>query len=166
MSGKKGITAEELLKIPEVQEVTGSVSRELVQRRRSQPAVCDVFNHPFTALKTDDRYRFEIDREARKQLPDIIGNSVQALVGLDAAFRADEVDICRFGFLGAVIVGPGRCQCFEACIGENYPFVYNIKVEDVKHSLCAGVSMPTGRRKGRFGRFSGRWRCFGLQGKS
>ena len=68
MSGKKGITAEELLKIPEVQEATGSVSRELVQRRRSQPAVCDVFNHPFTALKTENRYRFEIDREGKDKV--------------------------------------------------------------------------------------------------
>jgi len=73
MSGKKGHTAEELLNIPEVREVTASVSRELIERRRSQPAVCDVFKHPFTVLTTDDRYRFEIDREARRQLPDIIG---------------------------------------------------------------------------------------------
>jgi pyrophosphate--fructose-6-phosphate 1-phosphotransferase len=105
MSGKNGITAEELLKIPEVQEVTGSVSRELVQRRRSQPAVCDVFNHPFTALKTDDRYRFEIDREARKQLPDIIGNTVQALVGLDAADEAFIQTYCRQRNIGIVFSG-------------------------------------------------------------
>ncbi len=105
MSGKNGITAEELLKIPEVQEVTGSVSRELVQRRRSQPAVCDVFNHPFTALKTENRYRFEIDREARKQLPDIIGNAVQALVGLDAADEALVQTYCRQRNIGIVFSG-------------------------------------------------------------
>jgi pyrophosphate--fructose-6-phosphate 1-phosphotransferase len=105
MSGKNGITAEELLKIPEVQEVTGSVSRELVQRRRSQSAVCDVFNHPFTALKTDNRYRFEIDREARKQLPDIIGNAVQALVGLDAADEAFVKTYCRQRNIGIVFSG-------------------------------------------------------------
>jgi hypothetical protein len=64
-----------------------------------------------------------------------------------SAFRADDVDICRFGFLGAVIIGPDRCQRFEARIGENYPFVYNIKVEDVKHSLRAGVSKPASRKK-------------------
>ncbi|MDP4858411.1 MAG: 6-phosphofructokinase, partial [Desulfobacterales bacterium] len=105
MSGKNGITAEELLKIPEVQEVTGSVSRELVQRRRSQSAVCDVFNHPFTALKTDNRYRFEIDREARKQLPDIIGNAVQTLVGLDAADEAFAQTYCRQRNIGIVFSG-------------------------------------------------------------
>jgi len=32
----------------------------------------------------------------------------------------------------------------EARIVEKYLFVYNIKVEDVKHSLRAGVSKPAG----------------------
>jgi hypothetical protein len=66
-----------------------------------------------------------------------------------SAFRADDVKICRFGFLGAVIIGPDRCQHVEARIGEKYQFVYNITVEDVKRSLCAGVSKPASRRKGR-----------------
>jgi hypothetical protein len=30
----------------------------------------------------------------------------------------------------------------SARIGDKYLFVYNIKVEDVKRSLCAGVSKP------------------------
>jgi hypothetical protein len=34
-------------------------------------------------------------------------------------------------------------------IGEKYLFVYTIKVEDVKRSLCAGVLKPASRRKGR-----------------
>ncbi|MEN8780921.1 MAG: hypothetical protein ABF292_07405 [Desulfobacterales bacterium] len=49
----------------------------------------------------------------------------------------------------------------EARIGEKYLFVYNIKVEDVKHSLRAGVSKPAGgpgEKADRFRRFSGRWR--------
>jgi hypothetical protein len=49
----------------------------------------------------------------------------------------------------------------EARIGEKHLFVYNIKVEDVKHSLRAGVSKPAGgpgEKADRFGRFSGRWR--------
>ncbi|MGD2010476.1 MAG: 6-phosphofructokinase, partial [Desulfobacterales bacterium] len=65
----------------------------------------DVFNHPFTALKTDNRYRFEIDREARKQLPDIIGNAVQALVGLDAADEAFVQTYRRQRNIGIVFSG-------------------------------------------------------------
>jgi hypothetical protein len=34
-------------------------------------------------------------------------------------------------------------------IGDKYLLVYNIKVEDVKRSLCAGVLQPTSPRKGR-----------------
>ncbi|MGB8425436.1 MAG: 6-phosphofructokinase [Desulfobacterales bacterium] len=105
MPGTKVITAEKLLRIPEVREVTGSVSRELVERRRSQPAVCDVFNHPLTALKTDDRYRFEINKEARRQLPDIIDNAVQAIVGLDEADDAFTQTFCRRRNIGIVFSG-------------------------------------------------------------
>lgn len=63
-----------------------------------------------------------------------------------SAIRADGVKTFRFGSLGAGIIGSARCQHVEARIGENYPFVYNIKVEDVKHSLCAGISTPAGGR--------------------
>jgi hypothetical protein len=52
----------------------------------------------------------------------------------------------------------------NADIGEKYLFVYTIKVEDVKRSLCAGVSKPAGRETAdRFGRFSGRWRLLALK---
>ncbi|MFZ0135090.1 MAG: 6-phosphofructokinase, partial [Desulfobacterales bacterium] len=105
MPGAKVITAEKLLRIPEVREVTSSVSRELVERRRSQPAVCDVYNHPFTALKTDDRYRFEINTEARRQLPDIIDNAVQAIVGLDQADDAFTRTYRRRRHIGIVFSG-------------------------------------------------------------
>jgi diphosphate-dependent phosphofructokinase len=105
MSDKKGFTAEELLQIPEVREVTSSVSRELVERRRSGAAVCDVFNHPFTTLRTDKRYRFEIDKEARKRLPDIIGNAVQTLAGLDSADEAFVEAYCRRRHIGIVFSG-------------------------------------------------------------
>jgi hypothetical protein len=41
--------------------------------------------------------------------------------------------------LGALIIGPDRCQHSQVRIGDKYLLVYNIKVEDVKRSLCAGV---------------------------
>lgn len=60
----------------------------------------------------------------------------------------------------AVIIGPDRWQRGEVRIGEKYLLVYNIKVEDVKHSLCASISTPAGGRAGekadRIRRFSGR----------
>jgi hypothetical protein len=64
-----------------------------------------------------------------------------------SAFRADDIEICWFNSLGAVMSGSDRCQHVEARIGEKYLFVYNIKVKDVKRSLCAGVSKPASREK-------------------
>jgi pyrophosphate--fructose-6-phosphate 1-phosphotransferase len=105
MPEKRGVTAEELLGTAEVKEAVGSVSRELVERRRSQPAVCAVFSHPFTFLKAHRGYLFDIDREARKQLPDIIDNEVQTIVGRDSADEAVVETYCRRRNIGLVFSG-------------------------------------------------------------
>jgi hypothetical protein len=74
MSGKESLPLEDLLKHPEVQKVTSNINRELVERREYAPPVCKVFTYPYTALQDNSKFRFVIDNEAKKQLPNIIDN--------------------------------------------------------------------------------------------
>ena len=89
MSDNNTVTLEKLLKHPQVEKVTGDVNAELLERRQYLPPRCEVFSHRYTVLQETDRFRFELDREARKQLPDIIDNRVQLIRGRDSL--ADEL---------------------------------------------------------------------------
>jgi pyrophosphate--fructose-6-phosphate 1-phosphotransferase len=89
MPGKKALK-EDILRHPQVQKVTADTNAELLERRQYQPLICQVFTQKFTILKETDRFKFKIDKEAQKQLPNIIGNKVQKVLGVetaDAAFR-------------------------------------------------------------------------------
>ena len=105
MVDRKTISAEELLNIAEVEEITSPVNRELIERRRKQPLICDVFKHRFTFLKEDAGYRFEVDREARKQLPDIIENKVQTVAGTDSSDDAHAASYLKRRNIGIVFSG-------------------------------------------------------------
>jgi len=77
---------------PLVRDVTSNVNAELMDRRAYRPATCSVFSHDYTTLEEIDTYRFEIDPESRRQLPKIIDNRVQRVVGMEVAedaFRAE-----------------------------------------------------------------------------
>jgi diphosphate-dependent phosphofructokinase len=80
MPGKTSIRIEDLLKNPVVQDVTHSVNQELLDRRAYAPPLCEVFSGAITRLEAIDDYRFDIDTEARRQLPKVIGNPVQRIV--------------------------------------------------------------------------------------
>ena len=82
MSKSRKLGESELLNSSVVREVIRPDNTVLVERRQSKPDVCRVFSSAATGLQADHRYRFEIDREARKQLPDIINNTVQTIVGV------------------------------------------------------------------------------------
>ena len=84
MKDKDLISIEMLLKNPEVEIAASNINQELIERRKYIPPKCDVFTSPYTVLKDNDDFKFTIDREARKQLPDIINNKVQLIVGLDS----------------------------------------------------------------------------------
>ena len=90
MSGEEKISIEDLLKNPEVQKVTSNVNQELINRRKYSTPKCDVFSNPYTGLKDNDSFVFDIDKEAEKQLPSIINNKVQNIFGvasLDESFK-------------------------------------------------------------------------------
>ncbi len=83
MSEKPKTSAEELLDHPEVRDVISSTSRELLERRAFQPPRCEAFQGRYTNLMETDKYVFDVDSQAAKQLPSIIGNRVQEVIRED-----------------------------------------------------------------------------------
>lgn len=81
MSPKDHVDLDELLKNPEVQKAVSATSAGWTARSAYQPALCDIFNNPHATVESVDDYRFEIDPEARRQLPNIINNKVQVIKG-------------------------------------------------------------------------------------
>jgi pyrophosphate--fructose-6-phosphate 1-phosphotransferase len=75
---------QKLMQTSEVQNAISSISPGLLQRRAFRPPRCAVFEQPFTVLEEAHHYRFEIDAEARRQVPRIIDNPVQVVIGQDA----------------------------------------------------------------------------------
>ncbi len=105
MSNKEKKAIEDLLGTPEVQGIISHLNRELLERRAYVPPTCEVFNSPYTGLEDTERFRFFIDREARKQLPDIIDNRVQEVVGVDAPDASFRQNYSRPRKIGIVFSG-------------------------------------------------------------
>jgi pyrophosphate--fructose-6-phosphate 1-phosphotransferase len=84
MPGQTIINLEEILNHPQVREAIDDINPELRERREYRPPQCEVFSKPYTLLKETDAYRFELDKEAERQLPNIIGNKVQLIEGQDS----------------------------------------------------------------------------------
>jgi len=84
MPGQDIINLEEILNHPQVREAIGDINPELRERKEYRPPQCEVFSKPYTVLKETDAYRFELDKEAERQLPNIIGNRVQLIKGQDS----------------------------------------------------------------------------------
>ena len=78
------ISLKEILNHPTVKKATDDINAEMFERRAYSPSQCEVFSHPYTILQKSDRYRFEVDRQAEKLLPDIITNKVQLIEGKDS----------------------------------------------------------------------------------
>jgi diphosphate-dependent phosphofructokinase len=81
MAEQTATNLQEILNSPTVKKAVEDVNRELAERRAFQPPTCSVFSHAYTELEGTDAYRFTIDREAERQLPNIIGNQVQIVRG-------------------------------------------------------------------------------------
>jgi pyrophosphate--fructose-6-phosphate 1-phosphotransferase len=105
MPGKYTISIEDLLQKPEVEKAVSNINQELTERRQYSPPKCEVFSHPYTALREDAHYIFFIDNEARKELPSIIDNKVQAVVGLDSPEESFKEKYCKKRNIGIVFSG-------------------------------------------------------------
>ena len=105
MKDKVPISIEDLLKNPEVKKATSNINKELIERRENIPPKCNVFTSSYTILKDNDHFEFSIDREARKQLPDIIDNKAQSIVGLDSPEESFKAGYCKKRNIGIVFSG-------------------------------------------------------------
>ncbi len=94
-----------LLDNPKVQEAVSNINRELMERRRYVPPKCKVFESPYTLLEDVDRFTFHIDKEAKKQLPDIINNKVRTVVGVDSSEESFEEVYGKRRCIGIVFSG-------------------------------------------------------------
>jgi pyrophosphate--fructose-6-phosphate 1-phosphotransferase len=72
---------QDILNCSTVQKSVDDVSRELAERRAFRPPTCSVFCDSYTVLEDTDAYHFTVDKEAQRQLPNIIGNKVQIVRG-------------------------------------------------------------------------------------
>lgn len=82
-----------LLDHPAVMEAVADVNLDLKERRAYQPPICKPFTKTATYLENAPHYQFAIDREARRQLPHIIDNSVQRVIGSD---DVDAAQLARY----------------------------------------------------------------------
>ena len=105
MQDSQGISVDELMKNPEIGQVIGRDSQEMIERRAHVPLVCEVFHQPYTRLIPEDTYQFHFDREARKSLPAIIGNVVQKVVGENAPDEALKTTYEKQRNIGIVFSG-------------------------------------------------------------
>jgi pyrophosphate--fructose-6-phosphate 1-phosphotransferase len=105
MSEEKTIDFGTFLDDPKARQLTDNVNPELQERRQYESPVCEVFTKRCTVLKEDPGYRFDLDREARKQLPHIIQNRVQRVEALDAPDDAVVADYTRPRKIGIVFSG-------------------------------------------------------------
>ncbi|CAN2044714.1 diphosphate-dependent phosphofructokinase [Candidatus Magnetomoraceae bacterium gMMP-13] len=74
-----------LMNRPEVQKALDNESAETYQRRNFKPPLCKVFHSLFTDVHECLEFSFSTDLTARKELPEIIDNKVQIIVGMDSA---------------------------------------------------------------------------------
>lgn len=105
MSGEEKISIEDLLKNPEVQKATSNVNQELINRRKYSTPKCVVFSNPYTDLKDNDSFVFDIDKEAEKQLPSIINNKVQNILGVASLDESFKERYCKKRNIGIVFSG-------------------------------------------------------------
>lgn len=105
MPGHESINLEKILNHPQVRKATDDVNPELRERREYQPPRCNVFTRPYTILQPTDVYRFELDKEAEKQLPNIIGNRVQLIEGRDSLEGKSAAQYSKQRNIGIVFSG-------------------------------------------------------------
>ncbi len=73
-----------ILNHPNVKAVIGDINQEQQERLNYKPPICSVFTNKYAILENVDGYRFEIDKETEKQLPSLIHNRVQKVLGTDS----------------------------------------------------------------------------------
>ena len=96
---------EALLNHPDVRTAVDNVNPELMERRKNQPPICSAFAHEVCCLKEAPEFVFDLDAEAARQLPAIIGNRVQAVEGCETVDPNQEAQYRRQRNIGIVFSG-------------------------------------------------------------
>jgi pyrophosphate--fructose-6-phosphate 1-phosphotransferase len=94
-----------LMTNPVVKNAISNINPGLMERRAFRPPRCEVFKSGTTSLRNTDRYRFEIDAEAKRQLPRIIDNQVQIVIGEDQPDQEQVERLSRPRTIGVVFSG-------------------------------------------------------------
>ncbi|MCP4368911.1 MAG: phosphofructokinase, partial [Deltaproteobacteria bacterium] len=105
MPEKKPVNIEELLNNAKVKSVTDNINQEIIERRKSFPPKCDVFLKDYTMLSEDLDYTFNLGNEAKKNLPKIIENKVQRVVGVDSIDESLKKEYLKRRNIGLVFSG-------------------------------------------------------------
>ena len=105
MPEKKPVSIEKLLDNIKIKSVTDNINQEVIERRESIPPKCNVFSKAYTMIGEDLGYNFEIDNEAKKNLPKIIDNKVQKIVSLDSPDESFKKEYSKKRSIGLVFSG-------------------------------------------------------------
>ena len=84
METRNSINIKEILNHPHVRAITDKTGKGMKERRNYIPPKCSVFSAPYTKLEDDDSHNFTTDKEAEKQLSNIINNKVQVVQRADS----------------------------------------------------------------------------------
>ncbi|MFZ5564012.1 MAG: 6-phosphofructokinase [Thermodesulfobacteriota bacterium] len=104
MTREAGRMAEFLTK-KEVMQIVASESREEQLRKSFKPERCDAFAGACTAVRNVSGFKFKKNREAEKQLPDIIDNPVQQIYREDSPAEDFKEKYGRKRTIGIVFSG-------------------------------------------------------------
>jgi len=88
-----------------IQKIVNRVNPDLTRRREDRVETCRVFESPYTALEPDMTCRFSIDREAKRLLPDLVGNTVQIVRDKDGVDDQQHRNYTKQRNIGIVFSG-------------------------------------------------------------
>lgn len=94
-----------LLENAEVQQATSPISESVKERLAYRPPTCRMFQNDWTGITAAEAFRFEIDVQARRELPDIIDNPVQRIIQPDTADENGRKAFQRARRIGIVFSG-------------------------------------------------------------
>jgi pyrophosphate--fructose-6-phosphate 1-phosphotransferase len=105
MQPEQKLDLQALMTNPVVKNAISNINSGLLERRAFRPPRCEVFKGGTTSLRNTERYRFEIDAEAKRQLPRIIDNRVQIIIGEDQPDEEQVERLSRPRTIGVVFSG-------------------------------------------------------------
>jgi len=89
----------------DVRHVTASINPTLAERQLYQPPRCKVFEGRYTRSIADQTFRFSLDNEAKRQLPDMVKNTLLRVEAVDSPDGLFKKNYDRKRTIGIVFSG-------------------------------------------------------------